>query len=106
MARNVTWKHPSAVVPFWRLRMIGVAVPSTERDIAAEFFELFKTPWEFQRPGVRYDVLLCTHETAFQDAKLVLLYQSEPMPFDRKNKIAIRACHGGVIAHARRRLPL
>ena len=27
--------------------MIGVAVQPNERAIVAEFFELFKTPWEF-----------------------------------------------------------
>ena len=42
--------------------MIGVAVQANERVIAAEFFELFKTPWEFCRSGGRYDVVLCTSE--------------------------------------------
>jgi hypothetical protein len=39
--------------------MIGVCVQETDRGIVAEFFELFKTPWEFWREGVTYDVLLC-----------------------------------------------
>jgi hypothetical protein len=40
--------------------MIGVLASSTEHDVVAEFFELFKTPWELCRPGTRYDVLLCS----------------------------------------------
>ena len=29
-----------------------------DHDLVREFFELFKTPWEFYRPGRRYHVLL------------------------------------------------
>ncbi len=39
--------------------MIGVAGDVTDRDLICEFFELFKTPWEFYRRGRKYDVLLC-----------------------------------------------
>lgn len=38
--------------------MIGVAAPAEQHHVVHEFFELFKTPWEFCRSGVKYDVLL------------------------------------------------
>ena len=43
--------------------MIGVAVPANEQAIAAEFFELLKTPWEFCRSEGRYDLVLSTSES-------------------------------------------
>ena len=31
--------------------MIGVIADPAEHDVVREFFELFKTPWEFYRSG-------------------------------------------------------
>jgi len=46
--------------------------------VVAEFFELFKTPWEFHRNDGRYDVLVCTRKQVPQNsAKLVLFYGAE-----------------------------
>ena len=38
--------------------MIGVVAHAEDLDAAAEFFELFKTPWELAIPGRQYRVLL------------------------------------------------
>jgi len=56
--------------------MIGVIADTAEYDVISEFFELFKTPWEFCQSGRRYDVLLCTGDRNFDAiaAKLVLIY--------------------------------
>ena len=55
--------------------MIGVQVSEADRAVVGEFFELFKTPWEFCRPGGRYQVLLCCDEAPPSgDARLVLSY--------------------------------
>jgi hypothetical protein len=40
--------------------MIGVAVHWNEREVVGEFFEMFKTPWEFCRKGGAYEALICT----------------------------------------------
>lgn len=41
--------------------MIGVIAAPSDREIAHEFFELFKTPWEFWQSGRLYEaVLSCT----------------------------------------------
>jgi hypothetical protein len=40
--------------------MIGVLSRSDEREVAAEFFELFKTPWEFCQSGRTYDMIVST----------------------------------------------
>jgi hypothetical protein len=68
--------------------MIGVIADSAERDVVREFFELFKTPWEFYRRDRRYAVLLCAEGGQFDEtAKLVLFYAGKRMHFDDKHKI-------------------
>lgn len=61
--------------------MIGVIARPSEQQIVTEFFELFKTPWEVYRRGRRYDVVLCSGDTAadINCAKLVIVYFSRPL---------------------------
>ena len=40
--------------------MIGVMAPTAQRHVIREFFNLFKTPWEFHRVGTDYEVLICS----------------------------------------------
>ena len=40
--------------------MIGVVSKQEQRAAVEEFFQLFKTPWEFAQPGREYGVLLST----------------------------------------------
>lgn len=55
--------------------MIGVITNTSDHDVVSEFFELFKTPWEFWRAGQHYDVLLCAGDYRPEsDAKLLIVY--------------------------------
>jgi len=64
--------------------MIGVIANKDEHSTVVEFFELFKTPWEFWRPGTQYDVLLCSNSTVPEnDARLLLLYGSQRQAFEK-----------------------
>jgi hypothetical protein len=71
--------------------MIGVIANPSERPIVSEFFELFKTPWEFYRSDRHYDVLLCSGGAGFdqQPAKLILLYAGETLEFDAEEQIKV-----------------
>jgi hypothetical protein len=71
--------------------MIGVTTDPADHDVVREFFELFKTPWEFCRSGFQYDAVLCAGTGVFREAKagLVLIYAGEKIPFDREAKIHI-----------------
>lgn len=64
--------------------MIGVIANPSEHAVVREFFELFKTPWEFYRPDQPYDVLLCAGEGDFPEsaARLIVVYGSQDLPFD------------------------
>jgi hypothetical protein len=67
--------------------MIGVVARPDDHDVVREFFELFKTPWEFYRRDRRYRVVLQADGTSRdRSAELVLLYTSEATTFDHERK--------------------
>ena len=49
--------------------MIGVIANPSERPIVSEFFELFKTPWEFYQSDRHYDVLLSSGGASFTSSR-------------------------------------
>jgi hypothetical protein len=68
--------------------MIGVIADSGEHNVVHEFFELFKTPWEFYRADRQYDVLLCAGDRPVgATAKLVLLYAGRKLQVDHERYI-------------------
>ena len=67
--------------------MIGVVARAEEHGIVREFFELFKTPWEFCRENGRYEVVIHTSGAFDHDpAKLVIVYGSQATAFDQGRK--------------------
>jgi hypothetical protein len=88
--------------------VIGLLTNPDEREIAAEFFELFKTPWEFSRSGERYDVVVSTRdEDCGGDAELVLRYGSARSVFDASNNIRVTPLPGKTgFLFGGRRVPL
>lgn len=71
--------------------MIGVLAKAQEEEIVAEFFELFKTPWEFFDKNHDYDVLIVTaNDFGTINARLVIYYSSEQNTFDNQARIKIR----------------
>ncbi len=71
--------------------MIGVIANPADHAVVSEFFELFKTPWEFYQSDRCYEVLLCSTDSLFDQgtAKLVLLYSGEKRPFDAEEKVDV-----------------
>jgi hypothetical protein len=75
--------------------MIGVVASEAEHRAVAEFFELFKTPWEFHRPGVHYDVLVCSNGLVPENsARLLLLYGAQRQAFEEYRNIKTRSAPG------------
>ncbi|HEX9046466.1 MAG TPA: hypothetical protein VF988_05515 [Verrucomicrobiae bacterium] len=59
--------------------MISVLASESDEPVAREFFELFKTPWQFHVPGRRAEVLLCVgNEGAGEQADLKIVYVAAP----------------------------
>jgi hypothetical protein len=64
--------------------VIGVIAEKSEQGIVEEFFELFKTPWEFARSGNRYDVVLITADSEdLMEAPVVIVYGSGEKKLDQ-----------------------
>ena len=79
-------------------RVIGVIAEPRDRDVVEEFFELFKTPWEFVRGDRRYDVLLIASDADREvDAPVVLIYGSEEKDIDRRLGIQLREGRPGAL---------
>jgi len=91
--------------------MIGVITKASEQELVREFFELFKTPWEFYRNDRQYDVLLVSAGDAkFQrkGAKLVLIYSGEASIFnDVRESGPVSQCNRACTLYYRtNRLPI
>ena len=88
--------------------MIGVLADTAQSSVVREFFELFKTPWEFYREGSHYDALICSNtEPPRSSAKLVLIHDARPKLFDRENGIEVRSPRSNsVISYKDRQIPI
>src|SRR6266478_213900 len=89
--------------------MIAVATNPEHRAAASEFFELFKTAWEFYRSGEEYEAVICCGIIpADIRAGLVLVYGSNDLPFDQRHQLQVlRQDHSEEIPSYRgRRLPV
>jgi hypothetical protein len=89
--------------------MIGVIANPDERSIVSEFFELFKTPWEFYRTDQHYDVLLSSGGASFdqRSAKLTLLYSSGKLDSDAEEQVAVGSRkNSSVLSYRRKQLPI
>jgi hypothetical protein len=63
--------------------LIGVIAKADQLGTVEEFFELFKTPWEFYRPGQVYDVIIASaDEIPEVHAKLLLVYSPATKSMD------------------------
>ncbi len=68
--------------------MIGVITKESEKETAREFFELFKTPWEFYKDNRSYDIVLITDGNYKElNSKLTVIYGSNINGFDNEYKI-------------------
>jgi hypothetical protein len=76
--------------------VIGVLSKDSEARAVQEFFQLFKTPWEFYVPQKSYDLVLTTREEIPKDlsARVLVIYHSHPIRFDDQI---------GVVTESRRR---
>jgi hypothetical protein len=88
--------------------VIGVIPKADETPIVEEFFELFKTPWEFYHPGRRYDVVLATADDIPDvETTLLVVYGSGTKSIDACHGIAARSrARGGGVHYQQTLLPV
>src|SRR5882762_5199888 len=88
--------------------MIGVIADPKEHDVVREFFELFKTPWEFYRKGEHYDALVCTGDGKFDRvAKVVVHYSGRGIQLDvEKNVKSLPQRKNCILSYQTDRIPI
>jgi len=89
--------------------MIGVLADPAQEEVVREFFELFKTPWEFYQKNRKYDVVLCSgNRTQPVDASLIIVYAGSPIQFDdeKNRQIAPSQDEHRLLAYRGTRLPI
>jgi hypothetical protein len=88
--------------------MIAVLADENEYPAVREFFELFKTPWEFYRDDSNCSVLICAaNHVPANSAKIVLVYGSQENSFDRENGTRVRSRQlGAMVWRDGRRIPI
>jgi len=90
--------------------MIGVIADPAEHGVVQEFFELFKTPWEYYHNQKEYDVLLCAGEVEppHNAAKLILIYAGQKLSSDEKGRLEIVSQRkpARVLSHQGERIPI
>jgi len=77
--------------------MIGVIANPLDHAVVAEYFELFKTPWELYRNDRQYEVLLCAGQeiSAQRGTKLTLIFSGHELRYDTAEQIQIASCTTG-----------
>jgi hypothetical protein len=74
--------------------VIGVLSKDSEVRAVQEFFQLFKTPWEFCVPSKRYDLVIVTQEEIPQDlsAGALVIFSSHALAFDDEVGLETTSC--------------
>src|SRR5215831_8533125 len=90
--------------------MIGVIANPLEHVVVQEFFELFKTPWEFYKAGRHYEIILCSGDLKCQEctAPIVLIYGGRRLLVDTVTGIedTVRPGKSSRVVYQGLRIPL
>ena len=89
--------------------MIGVIADPADHEAVREFFELFKTPWEFYRSNKRYEVVICHDENhSASGARLIVTYAGRKTSSeDGHSKPATsRISHSSFLVYGENRIPV
>ena len=79
--------------------MIGVICHGAQQPIVGEFFELFKTPWQFYVQGETYDVVIVTALPRMMPLARLVIVCGQPMR-SRQSQKRVRRPQEQAIQHA------
>jgi hypothetical protein len=91
------------------LQVLGVIAARSDENVIGEFFELFKTPWEFYSGAREYSAVLCAGNSIPDGkvaARLVLVYAGHETSFDKSHGIDIASARDRAISFADITIPI
>jgi hypothetical protein len=108
LRRSTVWEDYEMSARGARVGMIGILCYATERRVIQEFFELFKTPWEFCKGGRHYAAVMSTlHQVPETNTSLLLVFSSVLTDFDCLNGVTVESASSGhLVAQNGTRLPI
>ena len=66
--------------------MIGVIADPRDHSVVREFFELFKTPWEFYSADRKYEAVLSAGDPRnISNARVIIYYSGKRLERDRQD---------------------
>jgi len=78
--------------------LIGIITEKENNKIVTEFFQLFKTPWEFYQKGHSYDVIFTTGELNEDlNVRIIVIFGSDIKKVDSKYNITLETITEKVI---------
>jgi hypothetical protein len=88
--------------------VIGVIANPSDERIVREFFELFKTPWEFFREDGRYDVVVCAGPSRVPSVsgRLVVVYGGDTTSLDSDEVPIVSRNQSGNVSFAGSKIPV
>lgn len=90
--------------------MIGVEANKEDEGVVAEFFELFKTPWEFRQESRHYQVVLFLGDepvVPIQQADLTIIYSNRIQEWaGARSDLEVQEQQGGVFRFGTSMLPI
>jgi hypothetical protein len=88
--------------------MIGIICQEQQRPFVKEFYELFKTPWEFFTATSSYDVVVITAPTpVVPDARLVVVFGACEYSWDVDRVVEMPTGRGSIhVDHCGHRFPV
>lgn len=87
--------------------MIGVIAKPGQHGVVEEFFELFKTPWEFYAAGRVYEVIVATCEPPLDlHAQLLIVYGAKANQTDRQIGVCLTSRRAAKFGFGEHELPL
>src|SRR5215467_9432089 len=89
--------------------MIGVIADPADQDVVREFFELFKTPWEFYRENRGYEVVLCAGDSELHGTgSVILCYSSKETSLDSAETVSLAPCKRDfcMLSYQGKRIPI
>lgn len=72
--------------------MIGIVAKESEQPVLKEFFELFKTPWEFCQKDKDYEVIILSRDESIDSFKagLMIIFSAGTTRFDKDHEILVK----------------